>query len=95
MHNHSVRIIGMLNIAFAASNMPNNIVEGKVEEYLHIINFIQSQYKAITGKELMLPESIRGVLEVIRVIKLPKPKKMNLDEVDRLNKLAIQILRAA
>jgi len=90
---YPLRIIGMLNIAFAASNIPNYL--GQIDEYKPMIKFIQNQYRDITGEELELPDSVEGMLAVIKKIDLPEPEKMDLDEADRLNKLAELLLDAA
>lgn len=93
--NYPLRIIGMLNIALASSNIPNELTADQVKGYMPIINFIQNQYRAITGNELAIPNSVEEMLEVIRKISLPKPEKMDLDEVDRLNIIAKQLLISA
>lgn len=95
LYNCSLRIIGMINIAFAVANIPNKLTDDQVEGYKPLIDFIQNQYKSITGDELTIPDSVEGMLKATRKIILPKPQKINLDEANRLNTLAIQLLTSA
>jgi len=71
------RTIGMLNICFAASNVPSQL-EGNVSADLAImklINFIRDQYWAITGRALTIahytPEAINDAIREIEIIQKP------------------------
>jgi len=72
-----LRITGMLNIAFAASNMPA-LSRENIDRYRPIISFIQDQYRDILGKELDLPASPGLIEEFIKNIVLDLPDAYKL-----------------
>lgn len=89
-------VIGMLNIAFAASNIPNNMEGECPEKYIPLIQFIRNQYAEITGEKLELPNiTAEGLFDALRNIKLPEPQKVDLDTAEELDHLAKQLLASA
>ena len=98
MQDYLLRIAGMLNIALAASNIPNNATEEEVKTtYGPIIGFIKNQYKKILGSELVIPDGLEDMLKTIRyiVLTLPKAYRMPLEKIEEYNRLAKQALIAA
>lgn len=86
-----LRIVGMLNMALTASNIPNGISSSQLNEYNHLINLIQSQYKEITGKELSSEE----LLQAIRLIELPDATPIPISNIEEYYRLTIKQLQQA
>lgn len=90
MQNYLLRVTGMINIAFAASNIPENVTEARLEtDYGHIVGFIKRQYKEIQGSELDLPAGSVGLLEKLRyiIIILPKADRRSVEKIREYNEL--------
>ncbi|NQT22644.1 MAG: iron-containing alcohol dehydrogenase, partial [Candidatus Omnitrophica bacterium] len=93
-----LRLVGMMNMAFATSNIPSNATDEEMNtKYGPILGFIQRQYKDIFGAELVLPKSAEDILKVIQYISrtLPRAYKMPTDKIDEYNRLAIKALISA
>lgn len=97
LKDYLLRITGMVNIALASSNIPDNFSKEDVDKYRPIMAYIKNQYKAILGEELAIPDSPEDILKVIRriVLGLPKSMRMNLDQIEEYNRLAKEALTAA
>jgi len=97
LKEYLLRITGMVNIALASSNIPDNLSIENVDKYRPIMSYIKNQYKAILGEELAIPDSPKDILKVIRkiVLGMPKSMRMKLDQIEEYNRLAKQALTAA
>ncbi len=97
LKDYLLRITGMINIALASSNIPDNLSKEEVNKYRPLMSYIKNQYKSILGEELAIPESPEDILKVIRriVLALPKSLHMNLNQIEEYNKLAKEALVAA
>lgn len=97
LKDYILRITGMMNIALASSNIPDNLSKEDMDKYLPILSYINNQYKAIAGEELAIPDSPGDILKVIRkiILGLPKSLRSNINEIEKYNALAKQALAAA
>lgn len=97
LKDYPLRITGMVNIALASSNIPDNLRREDVDKYRPIMSYIKNQYKAILGEELAIPDPPGDILKVIRriVLGLPKSLRMSTDRIEEFNRLAKQALTAA
>ena len=97
LKDYLLRIAGMINIALASSNIPDNLSREEVDKYRPIMSYIKNQYKSILGEELAIPDSPEDILKVIRriVLGLPKSMRMNTDQIEEFNRLAKEALTAA
>ncbi|MCX5680302.1 MAG: VWA domain-containing protein [Candidatus Omnitrophica bacterium] len=97
LKDYILRITGMVNIAIASANIPDNLSNEDVDKYRPIISYIQKQYKSIIGEELAVPDSIEGILKVIKriILGLPKSYRRNVEEIEEYNRLAKETLTAA
>ena len=97
LKDYLLRIAGMINIALASSNIPDNLSKEDVDKYRPLMSYIRNQYKAILGEELTIPDSPEDILKVIRriVLSLPKAMRMNTNQIEEYNKLAKEALIAA
>ncbi len=89
----ALRLIGMLNMAFVASQIPKDISADEMSKYDNAISFIKQQYKEISGEELaedILKDTANGVW-----IKLPHAAPVPLDKVDEYYRLTITQLEQA
>ena len=80
LDNYKLDIIGMMNIALAAS-LPHS------KDRDPVVEFIKNQFRAMTGNDLPEGQDITSILL--------SPAKIDLDEADRLNKLAERLLETA
>lgn len=98
LKDYLLRINGMLNIAFASSNVPFNLSQADLDTYRPIIDYIQSQYHAVLPEEaLAIPEFPEEIMKVIQriTLNLPKSHRMNYSEIEEHNRLAKQALASA
>lgn len=98
IHNYLLKIIGMVNIAFAASNIPSNAKEEELKtSYGPIISFIKNQYKDILGIEIIIPKNVVDALKTLQyiVLILPKAYRVPLKQIEEYNKLAKKALISA
>jgi hypothetical protein len=91
LQDQELRIIGMLNMALAASNIPNNISAAEAGEYSRLIDLIRNQYREITGKELP-PDNLT---QNVRFIELPRSTPLPVDEMKEYYRLTITRLQQA
>lgn len=94
-----LRITGMVNIAFAASNIPDPTNEMGDDEYMReygsIIGFISSQFKSIMNKDLALPLTLKGIINAVRNINLHLPEPTPLKYIELYNEMALKALISA
>jgi hypothetical protein len=98
IQDYLLRLTGMLNIAFASANIPDNLSKEDVDKYRPILSYINNQYKAILGEALAIPDSSPAdILRIIRrvVLSLPKSMRMELNRVEEYNRLAREALTKA
>ncbi len=97
LQDYLLRIIGMMNMALASSNIPDTLSQEDVYKYRPLLSYIRNQYKAVLGDELAMPDSPADILKVIRniILGLPKSMRMNLDQIEEYNRLSQQALIAA
>jgi len=86
-----LRIVGILNMAFAASNIPNDASLAEMHKYTSLLCFIKNQYKDITGKEL----TADNLLQAIRWITLPSAKPVPIQALKEYYRLTIDQLHKA
>jgi hypothetical protein len=91
----TLRVIGLLNIAFAASNIPFKTEQDNMNKYSPLIAYIKTQYKSITGVELFIPDSPIDMRKALTEIIIPMPRRIDLEEAEKLNKFAEQLLTSA
>ena len=85
-----LRIIGMFNMALAASNIRKNTPYDKMNSYeRRFISFIKHQCKAITGIDISEDE----ILEFIK--ELPPASAIPVDKIEEYYRLTIEQLRQA
>ncbi|MDD5439016.1 MAG: radical SAM protein, partial [Candidatus Omnitrophica bacterium] len=97
MKNYLLRITGMLNIALASSNIPDDLSPENVDTYRPLMGYINDQYKTILGGEIVIPDSPADILKVMRNIVLDLPKSMRADirRIEEYDRLARQALISA
>ncbi|MFA6320336.1 MAG: hypothetical protein WCY36_00575 [Candidatus Omnitrophota bacterium] len=97
LKDYLLRITGMVNIAVASSNIPDDLSREDIDKYRPILSYINNQYKAILGESLAIPESPEDILKVIRriVLGLPKSLRSDFSHIEEYNRLAKQALAAA
>jgi hypothetical protein len=97
LKDYLLRISGMVNIALASANIPDNLSKEDIDKYRPILSYINNQYKAILGEALAIPDSPEDILKVIRriVLGLPKAMRKNFEQIEEYNRLAKEALTAA
>lgn len=90
-----VRITPMINIALAASTIPDCKTKEEVYRYTQLIRYIENQYESITGGKLALPGSPEALIAAIRNIPLPRAERIDPAVIDEYNRLAKAALTAA
>jgi len=98
IENYLLRVTGMLSIAMAASNIPDNVSEAELKtQYSPIVSFIQNQYKSILGTDLTLSGSITEIVKALQhiVLDLPKVHRKPIESIREYDRLARQALISA
>ncbi len=97
LKDYLLRMVGILNIALASSNIPGNLTREEADKYMPIIEYVKSQYKAILGSELAIPNSFEEMLKTLRYIILDLPKSLRVDykNIEEYNDSAKKALMAA
>ncbi|MFA5255816.1 MAG: hypothetical protein WC419_03865, partial [Candidatus Omnitrophota bacterium] len=97
LRGYLLRITGMINIALASSNVPDNLSKEDVDKYRPILSYISNQYRVILGEGLAIPDSPEDILKVIRriVLGLPKVVHTNFEQIEEYNRLAKEALVTA
>ncbi len=97
LKDYLLRITGMINIALASANIPDNMSMEDVDRYRPLMSYIKNQYKSILGEELVIPNSLEDILKVIRriVLVLPKSSRMKIEEIEEYNRLTGEAITAA
>ncbi|GEM_PF-3312863 len=98
IEDYLLRITGMVNIALAASNIPDSATKEELEtSYGSIISFIQNQYSSILDKELAVHGSVEEMLNALRrvVLALPRAYRMPVEAIEEYNTMARKALVAA
>jgi hypothetical protein len=95
--DYILRITGMINIALASSNIPENLSEQDVDKYRPILSYISNQYEVISGESFAIPDSPEDILKAIRriVIALPKAMRKDVRQIEEYDRSAKQALAAA
>ena len=78
----------MVNIALAASNIPDNATKEELEtSYGPVISFIRDQYESILEKELAVHGSLEEMLNALRrvVLALPSAYRMPVEAIEEYN----------
>jgi len=90
------RVLGLLNLAFAGSNIPLINNSSQAEAHNHIIAFINEQYEALTGvKNYIDSSSIEDINKKRAVIEINLPPINRVDFNNELElNMAIETLRA-
>ncbi|MEA3488815.1 MAG: class I SAM-dependent methyltransferase [Candidatus Omnitrophota bacterium] len=93
---YSLRIITMLNMAIAASNIPDIADNEQLERYNSLIRYIYQHCETITGHKFTVPTSLEELLNSIRwiILDLPESGRMPFSEIVEYNELAIEALTA-
>jgi hypothetical protein len=86
-----LRIIGMFNIAMAASNIPQSISQSELASYENWLAIIKAQYRDIAGKDF----PAENILEAIRHINLPAIAQIYVGSLEEYYRLTIQQLQQA
>jgi hypothetical protein len=99
IEQYILRITGMVNMAIAASSIPDDITASEIErDYGHLIGFVKRQYKEITGTEIALkttdPEQLKNALKNITLL-LPALYRMPADELVKYYERALRALISA
>lgn len=98
LKDYRLRITGMINIALAASNIPDNLTKEQIAVYGDVVRVIKNQYRAIVGKELAVSdESPEDFLKAIRriVLDLPASDRISIEGIEEYNRAMQQTLAAA
>ncbi|MFH1877415.1 MAG: AAA family ATPase, partial [Candidatus Omnitrophota bacterium] len=76
-----LRLPGIINIAFVASNIPDDATKTDLDtEYNALIGFIKQQYMDILGIPMDMPGTAEKILEAIRYITLTLPGAYRLPD---------------
>jgi len=95
VEEYVLSITGMMNIALASANIPENATEEDLRTtYGPLVGFIRAQYKAILGSELSLPDSAAGLIQAIRwiTLNLPPSSRIPVHMIEEYNRLAREAL---
>jgi len=95
LENYFLRIPSMMNMALAASNIPDCSTDSDLEPYLPIISYIKTQYNNITGGVMELPKIASEIVARLRFIPLPKPERVDPNLLDEYNRIAKDMLMSA
>ena len=98
LNDYIFRITGFLNIAVAASNIPEDVEKTAFESnYSHLIGFIKDQYKKIMlGKDINLTGSFSEQLVMLRNVHLILPKAYRMSgKIKEYNDIVFKLLTAA
>jgi len=91
VRDYLLRITGMLNIAFAKSNIPPGVSEEELSgKYGPLIGFIRDQYRDILGTDI----SLKAVLRKVIILVLPEAYKRSRYEIQKYNDLARKALES-
>lgn len=95
-----LRVVGLVNIALASSNIPKNFSElprPEREKYLPLIGYIGKQCASITGQAYPLPDDPAELAKAVHriTLRLPPAVRLSIDVIERYNALALQALIAA
>ncbi|MBN1527098.1 MAG: hypothetical protein JW919_05920 [Candidatus Omnitrophica bacterium] len=96
--DYRLRITGMMNIALAASNIPENIAKDQIRAYNDVVRLIRNQYRAISGEDLIISDaSPSEFLEAIQkiVLELPASERMPLKKIEEYNMAMREAMLAA
>ncbi|MDD5439603.1 MAG: hypothetical protein PHS37_05410 [Candidatus Omnitrophica bacterium] len=91
-------LMNMLNIAFAASTIPDDVTQEQLKTiYGPVLGFINSQYRAIIGADLQFPATTAGLLAMVRslTLSLPRMYRVACSLIEDYNKRALQALISA
>ncbi|MDP3790477.1 MAG: GNAT family N-acetyltransferase [Candidatus Omnitrophota bacterium] len=91
INGRALRIMGMLNIALAASHLPDNLSTDDMDKYNALVSFIQRQYKDITGEDLTA-DALKNDNKNIW-INLPPAEHVSPERADEYYRLTITQLR--
>jgi len=91
LKGQTLRIIGMLNIAFAASNIPHETASRDLYKYESLISFIKRQYKEITGKDF---DEVTSITD-LQLIDLPPAAPVPLEKIEDYYRIAIKQLHSS
>jgi len=94
--NYLLRIVGMLNIAFAAAQIPSDLAEVEIKSrYGYIEGYIRNQYKSIIGEGLKIEEG-KSLLFSLQNIVLRLPESYKIGEIRvKYNSILEKILQSA
>jgi hypothetical protein len=95
LEEYPIRIIGILNMAFAVAEIPLDLKESDIELYRPLIDYTKEQYNDITGLELLLDYTPESINNILRKIDLPVIEKISSEEVEEISKFAYQFLASA
>jgi hypothetical protein len=88
-----LRLIGMLNMALLASQIPSGTPSDEINKYDVLIALIKSQYKEISGED-MPPDILKDISKGIHIV-LPHAAPIALDKTDEYYRLTITQLEQA
>lgn len=98
LSKYLIRVNGMLNLAFAAASLPLDM-DGDVSpsDYQLVLNYIDKQYKSITGKSFEVGLDQKNIANRLRriVIHLPRSYRMDYREISEYNAAALAALISA
>ena len=100
LEENLLRLVGMINIALAASGIPDGedmLPAAFLTEYGRIIGFIERQYKSIVNEDFQLWGTGYKMVKMIKHITLllPKPHRRDSQELSRQYERVLAALRAA
>ena len=91
----TVSVVGMLNIALAAANIPEKAKEenqlSTETEYKDLLQFIKNQYRLLTGEEF----EPKNILQNISTIILPKIRPIRVEQLVDYYRLSLKRLLTA
>ncbi|MFH1310457.1 MAG: hypothetical protein ABIH85_07260 [Candidatus Omnitrophota bacterium] len=96
LEDYLLRVPGMLNIALAVSNIPEDVTKEEYQNLLPLISYVKSYHNALIGQPLILPDNtdpkvIREALIRITLV-LPKTLRRETRELELFNTCARQAL---
>jgi len=95
LKQYLLRVVGMINIALASSNIPDKLADGDVYKYQQLMNYIKIQYEKTFYLNLEIPNSTFAILQVLKNIIIDLPKSMRMDAekvVDEYNRMVGEML---
>lgn len=97
LNDYPLKIASMLNISLASANIPEDAKNEDPAKYFPIVEYIQTQYRHITGTEFPMPDAPEDVFKALRYIVFNLPRAMRVDtkKIEDYNKFSKEAFDSA